>query len=751
MLYISKNSSTSTFGHTRCLLWTCFFLLSCFSTAFAESDVDPCQLFEDLLTVDAINQKQADRLPTYYNNLLQGGYFSMPSTRMGCEGEIGFGYASLPPYRHWSLRCQYTPFLELSGNYRVFCGVDDPILTAHGFGDFADKGINIKLALWQTEDTDYRMPGFAIGAEDIMGTRAFQSYYCVFTQIIPKWNLEASLGWGYKRIRGFFGGVSWMPLRHRQESLLQSLAIVAEYDAIPYRDEAIERHPKGRVKNSPINYGIKWRWFDSWDFACSHIRGKAFSFSASTFYNFGTTKGLLPKKDNPVPYQAPIDTEPLGGLRTEELLTQELLFAFNQQRFTILRIELGYEPLFSDECPYQDSEGSSIETKKILRLRVINEAYRSLTDVKERLDRLVASLAPQDVDKVIVVLECEAFPIQEYHYEMPYVQRYAERQMGTYELDVITPAKNLPLASTYCQKNSGFMPLFSTHRHRFDYIIFPKTETLFGSARGKFKYAVGLSAAMEGFLPDDTFWRVCLGWLPISKLYHLNSVDKLNPSQLINVRTDAIRYYQNKHPTLDEAYLQKNWAMGKGWFSRASLGYFEMAYGGVAGQLLYYPVNSFWAFGLEGAIVKKRHYTGISFTDKIRKLDGFEVTHRHFLGSQGFATLYLHLEKLSLDFKVKAGKFLANDWGARFEFMRYFPSGMELSFWYTVTNGHDIINGQIYYDKGVSITLPIDMFYMRSERDRWGYSISAWLRDVGAVSATGRDLYDAIRSQRAIR
>lgn len=697
--------------------------------------LDPCDLFEDLLIVDYWNRKIAERFPITYNNLLQGGYFAMPSARMGCEGEIGIGYAHVPPYRNWNVRCQFTSFLELSGNYRIFHGVEDHALTRFGFGDFSDKGANFKIALWHPEDSAYTIPGFAIGMEDFMGTRAFKSYYAVLTQIFPHYNLEASLGWGSQRIRGFFGALAWYPFYTSSYTLLAPLSVVAEYDATPYRSCHIEKHPKGRTKKSPINFGFKWRLWNNWDLSMSYIRGDAIAFSAATLYNLGTTTGVLPKKDNPLPYRAPINTEPIGMLRTEEVLMTDMLFAFRRQRFSVQKIAIGYE---SEEA--RESRGC---INKVLRLHILNEVYRTEGAVKERLDALIAALTPADIDKVIIVIEAEGFPLQEYHYSMPFVHYYADKQMGAYELGLLTPMKDY---QSFCE--SEYKTLFSNYRKRFTFALFPKTETLFGSARGKFKYALGLTAAFNGYLWKDIFWSVNLGWLPISKLYNLSDVDKINPSQLINVRTDIIRYYQNKGITLDEAYLQKNWNLGKGWFCRASIGYFEMAYGGAAGQLLYYPVSSLWAIGFEGAVVKKRHYSGVTFSHTIRKLEGCKPTYRHFLGSQYFFDLYLHMNELNVDLKMQTGKFLANDWGARWELSRYFSSGLEITLWYTVTNGHDKVNGKIYFDKGISFSMPIDMFCMRSARERWGYSLSAWLRDVGASALTGRDLYDSIRGQR---
>ncbi len=161
-----------------------------------EKSIDPfvsclnkeANLMQDLLTVNYWDRRLNEKLPVTYNHLLQGGYFSMPSARMGHEGEVGIGYGYIPPYIHYNLRFQLVDFLEVSGNYRIFKGVADPVLTQLGFGDFSDKGANLKFSIFSAEDTHYRLPGLAIGLEDFIGTRAFHAYYIVLTQVFLKQN-----------------------------------------------------------------------------------------------------------------------------------------------------------------------------------------------------------------------------------------------------------------------------------------------------------------------------------------------------------------------------------------------------------------------------------------------------------------------------------------------------------------------------------------------------------------------------------
>lgn len=710
----------------RCLIFL-FFCLSCARLNSGDRQEIYNNFLRDMLVVDYWDRALSERLPVTYNHLLLGGYLNMPSARMGQEGEIGAGFSDVPPYRNYNLRFQLADRLEVSGNYRIFKGVEDPILTPLGFGDLSDKGANIKVALFHPEDSQYHFPGIAFGFEDFMGTRNFTARYIVATQVFLKQNLEITLGYGDHRIRGLFGGFSWMPFRQMNNRYLKDFCFVAEYDAIPYHDQVIEKHPKGRIKKSSINVGIKYRLWDQLDLSLSYVRGTSLAVSASTFYNFGMTKGLIPKIDDPLPYQAPVVTEPIGPRRPEEVMIQDFAYALREQGFELLEARLA-----SDGC------GGSI-----LRLEVLNVIYYLEREVEDRLTNILAYLTPVNIDQVEIVIISQGFPVQEYHFPMWAVRKYAEKEMGRHELRILTSLKEV----TWPVPGTDYL-LFKQERSRWELDLLPKTHTLFGSARGKFKYAFGIDLGVNGFLWDDIYYSVRFGWILLSDMHHVHGVDRLNPSQLPQVRTDVIRYYKQRGVTLDQAYMQKNWNFGRGWFGRLAAGYFEEEYAGVASEGLYYPVDSCWAVGLEGALFLKRNVSGLGFTDEVRQLEGFALRKRKFTFSQYFLNFYYDWKLAQLDFQISGGKFLANDYGVRYEISRYFPSGLRITIWYTVTNGHDRINGHIYHDKGVSFSMPLDIFYTHTDRTRWGYGMSAWLRDVGVSASTGDKLYSLIREQR---
>ncbi len=650
----------------------------------------------------------------------------MPSARMGQEGEVSFGYGYVPPYILYNARFQLTDFLEISGNYRIFKGIADPILTCHGFGDFSDKGANLKISLFNAEISRYELPGVAIGLEDFIGTKAFHAYYLVLTQVFLKQNLEISFGYGANRIRKWFGGMVWMPFRHSPWSYLDPLSIVFEYDAIPYKDETIERHPEGRAKYTPWQFGLKYRLWDSIDLSAAYIRGDRFACTISTFYNFGTSKGLLPKIHDVLPYRAPVNVEPIGKMRPPDAVVQEFIFTFREQGFDVSEVWL-------------TDEGD----RTTLRLRITNLVYREEKNMRDRINAIVSSLVPDNVDDIIVTIDALTIPIQELRYEAAYLRLYRFDDIGKYELQILTPWKEASSPGVY---NSAL--LFKKQLEWCNLELLPKTNTLFGSASGKFKCALGLSLNINGFLQNTIYYSISLGYYFFSYLKKVHDVDQLNPSQIINVRSDITNYYKQRGVTVDEAYLEtvQNW--GKGFYSRLAIGLFEREYGGVANEWLYFPVQSSWAIGVDFALLKKRTPHGVDFTSKIRQLHGFTPHYKKFVGFQYFLNLYYDWKDTGLNCKMSIGKFLANDVGVRTELARYFPSGLQLGIWYTYTNAHDVINNEVYHDKGIFFSVPLDIFYTKTSRSRWGYGMSAWLRDVGVTAATGGNLYELINQER---
>ena len=688
---------------------------------------DVSDLFYDLSTVREVNEEIGDHLPYHYNYSLMGGYFTMPSARMNTVGMAAMGFIYAPPYRNYAATIQALERLEFGVNYTTFIGVPDPAMGHLGFGDYTDRGANMKIALLKKEDGFPYFPEISVGLEDFYGTKRFHAFYAVATKEFLGAGLEATFGWGKGRIKGFFGGIGWTPFRQTKVPGINRLTLMAEWDAVDYKNHSWE-HPNGREVKSRFNVGVCTSLFDSLQMSVSTLRGKEIAASASLNYNLGDSKGIFPKVDNPPVYKTPIDTEPIGYLRTERELAQELALAFGEQGLTLYRIYISQDP----------NSGTT------LWIKMMNIRYRNERDLKERIQNVLAALTPSNIDTTVVVIETNGIPTHEYRFRTVDLERLRENVIGDFEFETLTPMRE---PSQSPNRYEGSL-LYHRTKAIWTFTVRPRLLTFFGSATGKFKYSAGIVAGPEGYLFDQFYYKIQGAYNIKSSLSDVGDMDMINPSQLPNVRSDSVKYFQTQSVALEEAYIQRGFYLSKGWYGRVATGYFEPAYAGLAAEFLYYPVGSSWAIGFEGAGVLKRRYHGLGFTTQIRKFQGLEPEHMHFIGYQYFLDLYYDIKLLQMDLKVSVGKFLARDVGARFELGRYFPSGFRFSVWYSLTNAHDVVNGDRYRDKGIAFAIPLDFFMKKSSRSMIPYALSVWLRDTGARSLTGKRIYPTLNEER---
>jgi hypothetical protein len=703
-----------------------FFFLTFFtknSLLFSENSFS---LFSDLEEVKKIDHEMRDQLPFFYNFNMMGGYFNMPSSRMAPVGRFSFGGGRIPPYNNYGLNFQPFERLELSGNYRVYTSTPERNFGSEGFGDDAERIGNIKVALLLPSDGIPWAPEISIGADDFIGTKRFHSEYIVATKQWMNFNLETSLGWGKGRMNGFFGGLAWSPLRNKKVFFLKNLSFIGEYDCIDYHNHFWE-HDLGRHIKSRINGGLalKGPWYQ---LSISTIRGEKIGAFASLSYPLGSSQGLFPKLEDPLKYSAPVDTEPLGFCRPASDFAAHLAYAFSDQGLDLYELLVSFDDKFN----------------KILWIKVINNRYREEKETRRRIESILAALTPSDIYKIIVTMEVDGVVSQSYHFLSKYLSLYRKEKMSDAEVETLFPMREpefppSPYESTLLFKRKKPIWTFSVH---------PRLLSFFGSSQGKFKYSLGLIASQEGYIQDEIYYRLQAGYSIKSSIQNLGVTDRINPSQLLQVRTDTIKYYQNQTLSLEEGYLQKSAYLGKSFFARLAGGYFEPAYGGAALELLYAKVGVNWAIGLEEATLWKRRYRGFAFTHKIRKLDGTHLTHVPFVGIQYFANFYYYIPSIQTEIRFSSGQFLAKDKGARIQIGRYFSSGVFFALWYTLTNGKDRVNGSIYHDKGFSFSIPFDLFLRQSSRTFIAYAMSAWLRDVGAVGYTGKSLYSSLREER---
>lgn len=211
----------------------------------------------------------------------------------------------------------------------------------------------------------------------------------------------------------------------------------------------------------------------------------------------------------------------------------------------------------------------------------------------------------------------------------------------------------------------------------------------------------------------------------------INNIDKLkleSDSVLPHVRSDIKNYLrQGKNGVMNFSvdYLSKPMAS---WYGRLSVGLLEEMFGGVSSEVLYRSVDSPWAFGVDVNRVRQRDY------DMLFSFRDYEVT-------TGHASLYYQLPFYRMTAVVSAGKYLAGDKGVTFELSRKFDSGAVVGGYMTKTNISAAQFGEGSFDKGLFVSVPLDLVMLFSTRSSLAMGWSPLTRDGGARLRQPKRLY----------
>jgi hypothetical protein len=210
---------------------------------------------------------------------------------------------------------------------------------------------------------------------------------------------------------------------------------------------------------------------------------------------------------------------------------------------------------------------------KHLWLKIVNNRYRVNENVRDRVQSVLAALMPEDIVTTTVVIEADALPCQAYVYRTEDLYRLRLGQISVFEIETLSPMVEAP------PKPSDYeaIKIYQREKEIWVFTLKPRFIGFFGSASGKFKYNLSAVASQEGYLLEEVFYKIQGSYSALGSTAGMRGVDKLNPSQMLVVRSDSVKYFQANSLHLEQAYLQKSWNMGKGTFFRVASGFFETA------------------------------------------------------------------------------------------------------------------------------------------------------------------------------
>lgn len=245
-------------------------------------------------------------------------------------------------------------------------------------------------------------------------------------------------------------------------------------------------------------------------------------------------------------------------------------------------------------------------------------------------------------------------------------------------------------------------------------------------------------------LQAETVWRIAPNLrldavLRARLLGNRAGSDRLTDSTTLPpVRSDAVRYTQEGDISVPVLTLTHNAVLGHDLYSRASFGLLEEMFAGVSAEVLWKPVASRLAIGIELAHVWQRDpgfNLGFDYYD-------YDVTTGH--------VSFYYAVTPDYEMRLDVGRYLAGDLGATLAVERRFANGWKIGAYATKTDVSAADFGEGSFDKGIYMTIPVDWLTGTATPERVGVTLQPILRDGGARLALRDRLYESIRPGHAL-
>ncbi|MEN3158191.1 YjbH domain-containing protein [Alkalimonas sp. NCh-2] len=632
----------------------------------------------------------------YLSEAVHGGVglIQTPTARMQTDGSFRFNYTDNEEYRFWSASLQLFPWMESTIRYTdVRTQLYSPFPGFSGDQTLKDKGIDAKFRLLKE---DYWWPELSVGFRDFGGTGFFESEFVAASKRFGPFDLHLGMGWGYlgtagntrnpfcdvresfcQRPRGysgqggkidyqrFFKGPASLYGGIEYQTPWQPLRLKLEYEGNDYsRDRAGEMR-----QDSRWNIGAVYRWKDL-DLTANYQRGNTFGFGFSYGLNFHSIRQM--KIDPPlrqVPESQHITMDTIDRMQFSAMLQREAGFVVTEITLTEDVITVaGYQLQYNDQLV-----------------------------ATERVARVLAAELPRSIAEYRIV-----------EIEGPHPMVETRVNAADFIAAVTHQSLRVDVPSTFTRLDPVASGAYIDNRRASSINYGLETFWLqsFGSPEVFFMYQGGVMAsAGYSFTPR-------LSLQSTAKVTLLENFDKFNfkvdaqESTVPRVRTYVREYVTRSKVTMENLYLGWQANPAANWYMQAYSGYLESMYGGVGGEVLFRPVDSNLALGFDINWVKQR-----SFENDFDFRDYSVVT--------GHANIYWQpdfFDDVLLTFNV--GRFLAGDDGVKVDFSRRFQSGIVVGAHAAITNMSSADYGEGSFTKGFYVSIPFDLFSLRSARGK---------------------------------
>jgi len=663
------------------------------------------------------------------------GLIDMPTAEAQPDGFIGFTAAYFGPIRRNTLTFQITP--RLSGSFRymgvrkwseLFCPPD--CTGTNEYPTYYDRAFDLRYKLL---DEGRYLPAVTVGFQDFVGTGLQSAEYIVATKhITPPIKVTAGLGWGrlgsnnpigspfgirpplqggdsnnvntqqwFKGDVAPFGGIEWQ--------VNEKLGVKVEYSSDAYTEEVGTRQTF-EIK-SPFNFGIEYQRSATTRFGLYYLYGSQVGVTAQLVINpkqrpMGGVGGPGPNPVKPRPSRA-ADPE---AWATDWVLQPDA----KQILIGNVNTRLQRDGIFVEGMAY---------TAERVQIRIRNGRYDAESQAIGRVARVLTEVMPASVEVFEIIPITNGIT----------ASKVTVRRTDLEELEFSTEASNLMWARTRITDAGRPLAGMEATEGRypfFNYSLTPYTRLrLFDlDTPVKADFGLRLSARYE-FRPG----LVLSGAVTKRLTGNLEEPPPNIASKLPPVRSDGDVYDALGDPALDNLTLAYYTRLAPNFFGRVTVGYLERMYGGISTEVLWKPVDSRLALGIEVNYVAQRN------PDQLFGFDYYD-----YKVATGHVSGYADLGKGYLA-QLDVGRYLAGDVGATLSLDREFANGWKVGAFATLTNVSPEDFGSGSFDKGIRVRVPLNWLTGQPSRQTKGLTLRPFGRDGGARLDVDGRLYETVR------
>lgn len=656
------------------------------------------------------------------------GVIDTPSAEALPDGQIAVGVSNFAGITRTNVTFQVTP--RISGTFR-YVGLRNANLS--GFETFRDRSFDVRFLA--NKESRY-LPAVSVGLQDFAGTGIYAGEYIVATKnfeggsVPGRIKVSAGLGWGrlgsagsigspFGDVRsGFSAGNNggqlevgqWFrgdvaPFAGLEWQVNDKWGLKAEYSSDAYEIEA--ENSGIFTQRSRFNFGAEYQVSERLRIGGYYLYGA----------EFGVNVQLQLHPNRPLnaartPPPAPVAQRPARSAQPGAWTTD---WVQNAQAPGILAEAM--KPLLQEDGLVFVALQVSADTAE---LRFRNSRYPAASTAVGRAARIMAQVLPPSVETFRLVsvradLAQSAVIIRRSDLEaLEFSPQAADALLAVSGIGEASPTlENAVL-------NEDLYPDFA-------WSIGPYVNNSFFDPDEPVRSDFGL--AVSATYRPAPGWRIS-GTLQYRLAGNIGDSERVSDSAIEPVRTNAVLYARERL-TLDNLYVAKNWKPSSNTYARVTAGYLERVFGGVSGEVLWKPVGSRLALGVEANYAQQRDFSGLGFQD-------YSVVTGHGSAYYEFGDGFLA--------QVDVGRYLAGDYGGTFSLVREFKSGWRLGGFFTLTDVSADDFGEGSFDKGLILTVPASWFLGKPTRSARSTTIRPILRDGGARLEVPGRLYGNVRT-----